>query len=103
MRSLCLSGVLTLLTCLGCGAASTQDTAAEEARHRAMVTAQLPPDAAKVMFGRGHARGGRRRIGSYERGCVSRAKVTLGKVSIDLVEDYPKGDPQYAPRHLEER
>src|SRR5271170_1625367 len=52
MRSLCLYEVLTLLACFGRGEASAQDTAAEEAARRAMVIAQLPPDAAKVLFGR---------------------------------------------------
>ncbi len=52
MRSLCLCGVLTLLACFGRGEASAQNTAAEEAARCAMVIAQLPPDAAKVLFGR---------------------------------------------------
>ena len=37
---------------LGCCSASAQDTAAQEAAHRATVLAQSPPDAAKVLFGR---------------------------------------------------
>jgi penicillin-insensitive murein DD-endopeptidase len=75
MRSLCLCGVLTLLACLGRGEASAQDTAAEEAPRRAMVIAQLPPDAAKVLFGREStpAAGPPQAIGSYERGCLSGA------------------------------
>src|SRR5262249_20571540 len=52
IRSLCVCGVLTLLACFGRGQTSAQDTAAEEAARRAMVIAQLPPDAAKVLFGR---------------------------------------------------
>src|SRR5271167_3061533 len=70
MRSLCLCGVLTLLACFGRGEASAQDTAAEEAARRAMAIAQLPPDAAKVLFGREStpAAGPAQAIGSYERG-----------------------------------
>ena len=75
MRGLFLCGVLTLLACLGRGEASAQDTAAEEARLRATVIAQLPPDAAKVLFGREStpAAGPPQAIGSYERGCLSGA------------------------------
>jgi penicillin-insensitive murein endopeptidase len=78
MRSLYLCGVLTLLACLGRREASAQDTAAEEARRRAMVIAQLPPDAAKILFGREStpAAGPPQAIGSYERGCLSGA-ITL--------------------------
>src|ERR1700686_5316879 len=75
MRSLCLCGVLTLLVCLGWGEASAQDTAAEEARHRAMAIAHLPPDAAQVLFGREStpAAGPPQAIGSYVRGCLGGA------------------------------
>src|ERR1700758_4503074 len=75
MGSLCLCGVLTLLVCFGRGEASAQDTAAEEASRRAMVIAYLPPDAAKVLFGREStpAAGPPRAIGSYQRGCLSGA------------------------------
>jgi penicillin-insensitive murein endopeptidase len=75
MRRLCLCSVLTLLAYLGCGEASAQDTAAEEAQRRARVIAQLPPDAAKVLFGReiAPAAGPPQAIGSYERGCLSGA------------------------------
>jgi len=75
MRSLCLCGVLTLLACFGDGEASAQDTAAEEASRRAMVIAHLPPDAAKVLFGREStpAAGPPQAIGSYARGCLSGA------------------------------
>ena len=64
-----------LLAHLGRGEAWAQDTAAEEARRRATVIAQLPPDAAKVLFGREStpAAGPPRAIGSYERGCLSGA------------------------------
>src|SRR5882757_2703673 len=75
MRGLYLCGVLTLLACLGRREASAQDTAAEEPRRRAMVMAQLPPDAAKILFGREStpAAGPPQAIGSYERGCLSGA------------------------------
>jgi penicillin-insensitive murein DD-endopeptidase len=75
VRSLCLCGVLTLLACYGRGVASGQDTAAEEAAHRAIVMAQLPPDAAKVLFGREStpSAGPSQAIGSYDRGCLSGA------------------------------
>ncbi len=58
-----------------CCSASAQDTAAEEAAHRAKVLAQLPPDAAKVLFGREVApsAGPAQAIGAYERGCLSGA------------------------------
>ncbi len=75
MRSLCLCGVLTLLACLGCGAASAQDTAAEDAPRRVIAIAELPPEVAKVLFGHAStpAPGPPRAIGSYERGCLSGA------------------------------
>src|SRR6516165_2746144 len=75
MRSLCLCGLLTLLVCCSRGEVSAQDTAAEEVQRRAMVIAQLPPDAAKVLFGREStpAAGPPQAIGSYERGCLSGA------------------------------
>jgi len=74
MRSVCLCGLL-ILSGFGSGEASAQDTAAEEALHRAMVMAQLPPDAAKGLFGREStpAAGPPQAIGSYERGCLSGA------------------------------
>src|SRR6201993_2730513 len=58
-----------------CCNASAQDTAAQEAAHRAAVLAQLPPDAAKVLFGREAAptAGLAQAIGAYERGCLSGA------------------------------
>lgn len=68
-------GVLFITVWFGCCAASAQDTAEQEAARRAMVLANSPPDAAKVLFGReatpsagpGHA------IGAYERGCLGGA------------------------------
>ena len=75
MKCLWLCGLLALLACCGRGAASAQDTAAEEASRRAMVIAHLPPDAAKVLFGREStpAAGPPQAIGSYVRGCLSGA------------------------------
>jgi penicillin-insensitive murein DD-endopeptidase len=75
MRSVCLCGLLTLLACFSPGQASAQDTAAEEALHRAMVMARLPPDAAQGLFGREStpAAGPPQAIGSYIRGCLSGA------------------------------
>ena len=57
------------------GAAQAQDTAAEEAGHRAAVLARLPPDAAKRVFGAatGPAPGPARAIGSYAKGCLAGA------------------------------
>ena len=61
------------MVCLGREQASAQNTAAEEAARRAIVLAQLPPDAAKVLFGREStpAPGRPQAIGGYERGCLS--------------------------------
>src|SRR5690348_10225878 len=58
-----------------CCSASAQDTAAQEAARRAMVLAQLPPDAAKVLFGRevSPMPGPAQAIGAYERGCLTGA------------------------------
>ena len=63
-----------LAGCFGCSA-SAQDTAAQEVAHRATVLARLPPDAAKVLFGREAtpAAGPAQAIGAYERGCLSGA------------------------------
>ena len=44
--------IFLLAAWVGCCTASAQDTAAQEAAHRATALAQLPPDAAKVLFGR---------------------------------------------------
>ena len=75
IKRILLCAALTLLANLGCGEASAQDTATEEARRRALVIAHLPPDAAKVLFGREitPAAGPPQAIGSYERGCLSGA------------------------------
>jgi penicillin-insensitive murein endopeptidase len=74
MRTAILCGlVVTIL--LGCGAARAQDTASEEAAHRAQVIAHLPRDAAKLLFGREAtpAPGPAEAIGAYERGCLEGA------------------------------
>ena len=75
MRRPCLCCMLMLLACLAWSDASARDTAAEEAHRRAMVIAQLPPDAAKVLFGQESipALGTPEAIGSYARGCLSGA------------------------------
>jgi penicillin-insensitive murein endopeptidase len=75
IRGLWLCGMLTFLACAGRGEALAQDTAAQEAHHRATVIAQLPPDAAKVLFGRESTPTGGppQAIGLYERGCLSGA------------------------------
>src|SRR5712671_5144811 len=67
--------VFVLAAGVGCGSAPAQDTAVQEAARRAMVLAQLPPDAAKVLFGREVAptTGPAQAIGAYERGCLSGA------------------------------
>jgi penicillin-insensitive murein DD-endopeptidase len=57
---------------LGAGNAFGQDSAAEEAAHRAAVLAHLPPDAAPVIFGNEAkpAAGPPEAIGTYNRGCL---------------------------------
>jgi penicillin-insensitive murein endopeptidase len=63
---------LLLMLGAGCGNAFAQDTAAEEAAHRATVLAHLPPDAAQRVFGSeaAPAPGPPEAIGAYERGCL---------------------------------
>ena len=67
-------GALVLAICAGSGAWA-QDTAVEEAAHRAELLAHLPRDAAKVLFGRETtpAPGAPQAIGAYERGCLEGA------------------------------
>jgi penicillin-insensitive murein endopeptidase len=57
---------------LGCGEATGQDNAAEEAAHRAAVLRRLPPDAAQALFGTEAkpAAGPSEAIGTYDRGCL---------------------------------
>jgi penicillin-insensitive murein endopeptidase len=73
MRSLalCAALVITLWSCC----APAQDTAAQEAVHRAAVLAHLPPDAAQRAFGGkvAPAAGPPDAIGAYERGCLEGA------------------------------
>ena len=75
MRNLWRCGVLTLLACFGRADASAKDTATEEAARRAMVIAQMRPEAANALFGRERtpAAGPPQAIGSYDRGCLSGA------------------------------
>jgi penicillin-insensitive murein endopeptidase len=65
------------LLALGAGGANAlaQDTAAEEAAHRATVLARLPRDAAQRLFGSEAipAPGPAQAIGAYERGCLEGA------------------------------
>src|SRR5437762_6408341 len=72
--------IFVLAAWVGCCSASAQDTAAQdtaaqEAARRATVLAQLPPNAAKVLFGREvtPSAGPAQAIGAYERGCLSGA------------------------------
>src|SRR6266568_1935898 len=75
MRLAALCGWV-LLFGIACGSASAQDTAAQEAAHRAAVLAQLPPDAARRLFGLEvtPAPDLPQAIGAYERGCLSGAQ-----------------------------
>jgi penicillin-insensitive murein DD-endopeptidase len=68
----CIPILALLLMSVGVKA---QDTAGQEAAHRAEAIAHLPPDAAKVLFGREStpAPGPAQAIGAYERGCLSGA------------------------------
>ena len=74
MRGICAGSFcgLVLALCFASGVSRAQDTAAEEAAHRAEVIAHLPHDAAKLLFGRetAPAPGPAEAIGSYERGCL---------------------------------
>ena len=74
-RAFAAASVLVAMAALGPAAALAQDTAAEEAAHRAAVLAQLPADAAKRLFGLAEsaAPGPPRSIGSYTKGCVAGA------------------------------
>jgi penicillin-insensitive murein endopeptidase len=72
------AAVLVLLVIVLCGRSprvAAQDTAGQEAAHRAVVLAHLPRDAAKLFFGRETtpASGPPRAIGAYERGCLEGA------------------------------
>jgi penicillin-insensitive murein endopeptidase len=68
-------GALVALLTGGATAVRAQDTAAEEAAHRAAVLTRLPQDAAKRVFGLATtpAPGSPRAIGGYSRGCVAGA------------------------------
>jgi penicillin-insensitive murein DD-endopeptidase len=73
MRSLGLGAVLVVV--LWSGGALAQDTAVQEAAHRAAVLAHLPPNAAQSAFGGkvAPAAGPPVAIGAYERGCLEGA------------------------------
>src|SRR5438270_3889156 len=79
------TGVLAfvLAAWAGCSSASAQDTASQEATRRAMVMAQSPPDAAKVLFGREVAptAGPAQAFGADERGWLT--------VAVALPSDGP--------------
>jgi penicillin-insensitive murein DD-endopeptidase len=67
--------VVVLAVALSVCSARAQDTAMQEAAHRAEVLAHLPHDAAKLVFGREAtpAPGPPEAIGTYERGCLEGA------------------------------
>jgi penicillin-insensitive murein endopeptidase len=67
--------LFVIVLCCGSPQASAQDTAGQEAAHRAEVLAHLPRDAAKLLFGRETtpASGLPQAIGAYERGCLEGA------------------------------
>src|SRR5215831_9225188 len=75
VRGAAALGAFVLALWFGAGLARAQDTAAEEAAHRAEMIAHLPHDAAKRLFGRetAPAPGPAEAIGSYERGCLGGA------------------------------
>src|SRR5262245_38233040 len=61
---------------VACGNTAAQDTAAQEAAHRAAMLVQLPSDAARRLFGleTTPATGLPEAIGAYERGCLNGAQ-----------------------------
>jgi penicillin-insensitive murein DD-endopeptidase len=67
--------LLGITLCGGADRVAAQDTATQEAAHRAEVLARLPSDAAKALFGREAtpAAGPAQAIGAYERGCLEGA------------------------------
>src|SRR5215472_2937203 len=75
VRGAAALGAFVLALWFGAGLARAQDTAAEEAAHRAEMIVHLPHDAAKRLFGRetAPAPGPAEAIGSYERGCLGGA------------------------------
>ena len=74
------AGVVAIALMTGSTAARAQDTATEEAAHRRAVLAQLPPDAAKRVFGlaTSAAPGPPRSIGAYTKGCLAGAMALSG-------------------------
>jgi penicillin-insensitive murein DD-endopeptidase len=75
IRAFVSLAALATLPCVAAVQAAAQDTAAQEAAHRAEVIAHSPPDAAKVLFGREITpiAGPAQAVGAYERGCLSGA------------------------------
>src|SRR5262252_5249432 len=77
VRGICAGAFcgLVLALCFAPGVSRPQDTAAQEAAHRAELIAHLPHDAAKLVFGRetAPALGPAEAIGSYDRGCLEGA------------------------------
>jgi len=67
--------LLGITLCGGADWVAAQDTATQEAAHRAEVLARLPSDAAEALFGREAtpAAGPAQAIGAYERGCLEGA------------------------------
>jgi penicillin-insensitive murein DD-endopeptidase len=74
-RAIGLLAFSVLMECFAPARACAQDTAAQEAASRAEVIAHLPPDAARVVFGREAtpSAGPAQAIGAYEKGCLSGA------------------------------
>ena len=72
IRVIALLAFLAVVVCGGAVRVAAQDTAAQEASHRAEIIAHSPSDAAKVLFGRETtpATGPAQAIGAYERGCL---------------------------------
>jgi penicillin-insensitive murein DD-endopeptidase len=69
------AAIAIVLAGISAPAARAQDTAAEEAAHRAAVLAQLPANAAKRVFGLAEepVAGSPNSIGSYTKGCIAGA------------------------------
>src|ERR1700751_6403904 len=85
--------VLLVAVWAGCCGAPAQDTAEQEAAHRAELLAHLPHDAAKLLFGRetAPAPGPAQSIGAYERGCLEGA--------VPLPADGPNWQVMRPSRH----
>jgi penicillin-insensitive murein DD-endopeptidase len=75
MPAIAVTGVVILALCASYTGAAAQDTAAQDAAHRAALLMQLPADAAQRVFGgeTTPASGPPQAIGAYERGCLAGA------------------------------